>query len=198
MHLLLMIVGVGLLAPALSLTCYQCASESCAGSETQECSSPEQRCSAVSAVIRAPGMAEQRQHNKGCAPPEHCVEKSFSTRDTRSAINVQCCSTDLCNSRPAPEPSSSPNGRKCYQCDGTSCNATMDCLGSEDSCFTSTEKYGDKKTDKGCISKSMCDAGESPSHMVYKCCQGDRCNGAVGISAALLLLAAPLLTRLIL
>ncbi|KAM8827324.1 ly6/PLAUR domain-containing protein 3-like [Synchiropus picturatus] len=192
MYLLLMMVGAGLLSPALSLTCYQCPlgpSGSCSPS-TQRCPSPEQRCAAHRTISYYGGVNTSDLHEKGCALPEHCGEMSLNYGSGRKVVNIQCCGTDLCNHQPAPNPSSNtPNGKKCYWCNGTSCELTVECLGIEDHCVTSTSPSGGL-TLKGCASRQACDpvpsppqANSSSKQAAMECCQGDLCNGDVSTTS---------------
>ncbi|XP_041843471.1 ly6/PLAUR domain-containing protein 3-like [Melanotaenia boesemani] len=83
---------------------------------------------------------------------------------------------------------SSPNGRKCFTCDGETCTKTVNCKGNEDHCMKSWTVDGKNMT-KGCASKSDC----APNQVLrpgtgMSCCQGDFCNSASSASAGLLLL----------
>ncbi|KAM8827323.1 uncharacterized protein ACB058_020276 [Synchiropus picturatus] len=207
MYLLVMMVGVGLLSPALSLTCYQCplGSPGSCTSWTAVCPPQRNRCASGRIVTYAGSTEFSDQHEKACVSEVECTETSVNYGVSRSALKVQCCLTDRCNNMPAPRPTeNSPNGRKCYTCDGKTCKATLKCLGTENSCITSTvTSSGVKQILKGCASKLACDLSSTSRLMknltntvTSKCCQGDLCNGAVGISAGLLLLLAPLLAQL--
>ncbi|XP_053743380.1 urokinase plasminogen activator surface receptor-like [Synchiropus splendidus] len=193
MYLLLVIVGAGLLSPAQSLSCYYCSlgGSSICMSMTRECPSPRHQCAAVIKLIDTGSSHIIDLHERTCALPEQCTEMSINYGKARKAVNVQCCSTDLCNNQMAANPSNiSLNGRKCYRCVGQYCDITMDCLGSEDSCFTFTARSG-AVTLKGCASKLACDpvAGsfllrKHGENDTMECCQEDFCNSSPAGSSA--------------
>ncbi|KAI3360908.1 hypothetical protein L3Q82_013120 [Scortum barcoo] len=138
---------------------------------------------------------------KSCALAAECVEGSVNFGISKTILTSKCCNSELCNSQPAPAPSkSSPNGRKCFQCDGQTCTGTLNCEGDEDHCISSTVNTGNQKiTMKGCASKLLCSTGANNQISAaigaeFSCCQGDYCNSASSTSAGLLLLVAPLLS----
>uniref|UniRef100_A0A3B3I5B9 Snake toxin/toxin-like domain-containing protein n=1 Tax=Oryzias latipes TaxID=8090 RepID=A0A3B3I5B9_ORYLA len=74
-----------------------------------------------------------------------------------------------------------PNGRQCFTCDGSTCDKTLACEGNEDLCVTETG--GNTTTVKGCISKLMCSVSNIfPSlfpRIKFSCCNGNFCNMAL-------------------
>ncbi|XP_074510102.1 urokinase plasminogen activator surface receptor-like isoform X1 [Sebastes fasciatus] len=204
MHLLMLIFGIVLLPKAYTLKCYECipgASGTCTTVE-KECPGG-QRCSAIRISVYAGGPKPTDVNMKSCASTEQCGEGSFNFGFAETLINSKCCATELCNSQPAPEPSrSSPNGKKCFTCDGKTCDATVNCEGKEDYCISATVTVGEKVTVKGCASKLMRSEQSTQipgvSGAKISCCQGDYCNSASSTSAGLLLLVAPLVSLVML
>ncbi|TMS11105.1 Protein SMG9 [Larimichthys crocea] len=138
---------------------------------------------------------------KSCVVQEQCGETSINFGLGRHVITTECCAIDFCNTKPASEPSRhTPNGKKCYHCNGPKCTATLNCEGNEDHCITKTVISGEKqKIIKGCASSKMCSSTVNAEIKgaiggTFTCCQGDYCNSASSTSAGLLLLVAPLVS----
>ncbi|KAL7393326.1 hypothetical protein ABVT39_009427 [Epinephelus coioides] len=203
MHLLTLILGIVLLPKAYCLKCYECipgASGTCTDT-TKECPS---QCGAARVISYAGGSKLADINSKDCAVAEECVEASMNFGITKTVITSKCCTSELCNTQPAPEPiKSNPNGKKCFTCDGQSCTATLNCDGNEDYCISSKVSEGNEKvTVKGCASKLVCSntASAQISGAIggqVSCCQGNFCNSASSTSAGLLLLLTPLVSLVV-
>ncbi|KAM9723417.1 urokinase plasminogen activator surface receptor-like [Menidia menidia] len=202
MHLLSLILGVWLLPKADSLKCYECLmgmSGNC--QDTKECPSKDHQCSSVRIVSYVGGSKLSDVEAKACSLAQECVEGSVNFGVAKTRIASKCCNSELCNVQSAPDVSkSSPNGKKCFSCEGETCTKTLNCEGSEDHCLKTTMNVGGRKmTVKGCASKMMCLAS-SAAQMTgamgaeINCCQGDFCNSARSTRATLLLIALPLIS----
>uniref|UniRef100_A0A3B3I2G3 UPAR/Ly6 domain-containing protein n=1 Tax=Oryzias latipes TaxID=8090 RepID=A0A3B3I2G3_ORYLA len=140
------------------------------------------------------------QNVKSCALPEECGEASVNFGLSKTWINTQCCNSNLCNTQSVPDSSNTtPNGRHCFTCDGSTCDKTLACEGNEDHCVTGTvDAGGTTTTVKGCISELMCSASNSfPSRLLgtkVSCCKGNLCNSAVTASTGLLLVVVALVS----
>ncbi|XP_041799196.1 urokinase plasminogen activator surface receptor-like [Chelmon rostratus] len=202
MHLLALVFGIVLLPAAYPLKCYECIPGSLGTcTDTQrECPSSYQ-CAALKVTSYAGASELLSMDMKSCALPVECVDGSINFGISRTVLTSKCCNSELCNTQPAPAPSkSNPNGKKCYFCNGQECTATLNCLGSEDHCISTTVSSGGAQTVlKGCASKLLCSATQNAQIQALigqeiSCCQGDFCNSASSISAGLLLLVAPLVS----
>ncbi|XP_060937809.1 urokinase plasminogen activator surface receptor-like [Limanda limanda] len=201
--LLLLILGIVLLPKASTLKCYECSpdlSGSCKDTEKQ-CPSNGFQCGALRVTSYAGASKVSDINMTMCVLAERCVEGSLNFGVSRTVMTIKCCTSDLCNSQPAPAPAkSTPNGKKCFRCDGQRCSGTLNCEGNEDHCITTTVGLGDEKmTMKGCASQLMCLGSEIAKlpggiGVGLSCCQGDYCNSAISTRAGLLLLVAPLVT----
>ncbi|XP_075965717.1 lymphocyte antigen 6E-like [Anarhichas minor] len=198
MHLLTLICGIVLLSKAHTLRCYECVglSGTCQD-KTIECPSSGQQCAALHLTIYA-GSILTEVKTKGCALAQECVNASINNGISKTIITSECCNSALCNVQFAPVPSKSiANGKKCFQCNGKDCTATLNCEGTEDHCIsTKVTTGGESITTKGCASKVMC-APESTTMAgtagtEISCCQGNYCNSASSTSAGLLV--APLVS----
>ncbi|XP_044063655.1 urokinase plasminogen activator surface receptor-like [Siniperca chuatsi] len=198
MHLLTLIFGIVLLPKAYTLKCYECEpgiSGTCTDS-TKEC--PQgQHCGALRILSYAGGSKLADVNMKTCALDKQCAEGSVNFGISRTVITSKCCTSELCNTQPAPEPiKSNPSGNKCYSCDGQKCTSILKCEGGEDHCISTTVNIGGEKTTvKGCASKLICSATAQIKGVIageMTCCQGDLCNSASSTSTGLLLLVAPL------
>uniref|UniRef100_A0A8D0CWM8 UPAR/Ly6 domain-containing protein n=1 Tax=Sander lucioperca TaxID=283035 RepID=A0A8D0CWM8_SANLU len=192
MHLLPLMFGILLLPEASTLRCYECipgASGTCTQT-IKECPQGQQ-CTAKRVVTYTGGSKDDDENTKECAMAEECGEYSINYGFYQIIINNKCCTSELCNTQPAPEPSkSTPNGKQCYYCDERTCTNTVNCDGIEDYCFSVTGQSG---TMKGCVSNQSCTAEDQS----WTCCEGNFCNAASSFSASLVLLAAPLLSLLV-
>ncbi|XP_070822419.1 ly6/PLAUR domain-containing protein 3-like [Chaetodon trifascialis] len=200
MRLLVLIFGTVLLPQAYPLKCYQCvpgSSGTCTDTETQ-CHASFYQCGAWRTVTYSGGIEFSHVQVKGCILPGECTESSLNYGLSRSVLTTKCCPYELCNTEPAPEPSTSnPNGKMCYYCDGKDCSGTVNCLGNEDHCISvNVISDGEEKIFKGCASKLLCadPQDRSVTQEEISCCQGDFCNSASSTSAGLLLLVAPLIS----
>ncbi|XP_028453891.1 urokinase plasminogen activator surface receptor-like [Perca flavescens] len=202
MYLLVLMFGILLLPEASTLRCYVClpnASGKCIQT-IHECPHSAQ-CAAVRVVTYSGGSNVSDVNSKGCAITEDCGEHSVNYGTVQSKFTTMCCPTELCNTQPAPEPSKSkPNGKKCYYCDGKTCTNILNCEGNEDNCISATlTQGGQSATVKGCVSKWLCTTRDQSwaRGLTYSCCKGNLCNGASSHIAGLVLLAAPLLSLLV-
>ncbi|XP_028281559.1 urokinase plasminogen activator surface receptor-like [Parambassis ranga] len=200
MLFLTLIVGIVLLLKADALKCYDCV-KTCTNT-TKECPVQGQQCADMR-VLSYHGSSNISDVNvKTCALAEDCVEHSVNYGVARTVVTSKCCTSNLCNTQRAPDASkSNPNGKKCFRCEGQKCTTTLNCVGNEDFCISTTVKA---VIMKGCATKTICSnaqialmtgaVGEEAS-----CCQGDYCNtdsgtSASSTSAGLLLLVAPLMS----
>ncbi|XP_068425246.1 urokinase plasminogen activator surface receptor-like [Clinocottus analis] len=206
MHLLTLILGITLLPRAHTLNCYECVpgtSGACTDT-AKECPLSGQLCGALRMTSYAGGSKVVDINSKSCALKAECIEASVNFGISKTKINTNCCNSNLCNVKPAPEASeSAPNGKKCFQCKGQDCTATLNCEGTEDHCISTTMNIGSESmTIKGCASKLIClpETQQMSGIMGAKvnCCQGDYCNSASSTSAGLLLLVAPLVSVVVL
>ncbi|XP_073727618.1 urokinase plasminogen activator surface receptor-like isoform X2 [Misgurnus anguillicaudatus] len=178
-----------------SLRCYECLGnmDSCENKE-KTCPATDTTCVSATHVQTSGGHAVKKQ-SKGCTVTDACTSTSVNFGYYRFTMSTQCCTTDLCNDKYAPDSSNSPNGKQCYYCDGQSCFSKLDCLGDEDHCFKATKTDGSvSQTVKGCASKSVCDATSQypPGYTSFSCCQGNLCDSAMSIKQNLLFLLWPL------
>nr|XP_055035401.1 urokinase plasminogen activator surface receptor-like isoform X2 [Misgurnus anguillicaudatus] len=164
--------------------CYYCDGKSCFNK--LNCLGDEDYC------LKATGETRFTKQAKACDVKQNCVNGSINFGLGSTGFSMQCCNTDLCNSKDVPDYNSySPNGKQCYYCDDTSCLNKLNCLGSEDSCITA--KVTASQTVKGCITKTICDSASQASQGFkdFTCCQGNLCNGAKSITQNLLFLSWP-------
>ncbi|XP_047453826.1 urokinase plasminogen activator surface receptor-like [Mugil cephalus] len=203
MYLFTLVLGIVLLPEASTLRCYECKPglDGTCSEATTQCPSPANQCAAVRVTSYSGGSAPANVNAKSCAVSEECVEHSINFGDSRTVVTSKCCNTDLCNTQPAPEPSTlNPNGKKCVTCDGENCNTILNCQGNEDYCISATVNAGGEKiTMKGCVSRTLCLNTKStlvPALLQAEisCCQGNNCNSASSTSAGLMLLVAPLIS----
>ncbi|XP_034030981.1 phospholipase A2 inhibitor and Ly6/PLAUR domain-containing protein-like [Thalassophryne amazonica] len=197
MFFLTFILVTVLLPKASSLTCCTGQGSSCTSTQ---CSAYE-LCGATRITAYLGGTQITDLTRRSCALAENCASGSINNGVTKTVANTVCCSTDNCNNQNVPEPpSSTPNGKKCFTCDGRSCTTIMNCEGTEDHCISTTALVDKQKVPlKGCASKLFCsDIVNSQLAAVIgdkiNCCQGNLCNGASRTSAAILMLVTPLLS----
>uniref|UniRef100_A0A669CKY3 Urokinase plasminogen activator surface receptor-like n=1 Tax=Oreochromis niloticus TaxID=8128 RepID=A0A669CKY3_ORENI len=175
---------------ACALKCYECIpgpSGSCTDT-IKECPFNTQ-CASARTTSYAGGSKVDDYKGKDCVTPEDCVQASINFGDSQFASITKCCTTDLCNHQDAPEYSFSPNGKKCFYCDGTDCTKTLKCNKNEDYCvslagnrpsafsvymfilfcfdelflsfISSVTEGGQNVTRKGCASKLVCSSTQS-------------------------------------
>ncbi|XP_060937808.1 phospholipase A2 inhibitor and Ly6/PLAUR domain-containing protein-like [Limanda limanda] len=201
--LLLLIFGIVLLPKASTLRCYECTPDALGSCKdtAKQCPSYGYQCGALKVTFYAGASKVNELNMKSCVLAEQCVEGSLNFGVSRTVITSKCCTSDLCNIQPARAPvKSTPNGKKCFRCEGQTCSGTLNCEGNEDRCITTTvDVAGEKITMKGCASQLMCVGSETAQlpggiGVGLSCCQGDYCNSAISTRAGLLLLVAPLLT----
>nr|XP_055035414.1 urokinase plasminogen activator surface receptor-like [Misgurnus anguillicaudatus] len=174
-----------------SLKCYECKGVMgfCESKETT-CPSNETTCASVTMTVG--GDTSFNVQAKACDVVKNCVNGSVNFGLAKTGVSMQCCNTDLCNSKDVPDYNSNrPNGKQCYYCDGKSCLKKLNCLGTEDFCITA--KLASSQTVKGCVSKTICDGGSQATQDVvdFSCCQGYLCNSAMSITKNLLFLSWP-------
>ncbi|XP_059398507.1 urokinase plasminogen activator surface receptor-like [Carassius carassius] len=175
-----------------SLDCYDCSNPMSSCDQSKQCTSEFTNCFSATATVNSTTVKF-----KSCAPSV-CPSGSINLGIGR--ISTLCCNTDLCNKQDAPDPSTNtPNGKKCYYCDGNSCSNTVSCSGTEDRCFNATVPGVQSQGFKGCVSKSLCDATQLvPGVESVSCCEGDLCNGAQSVTQSFLFLCCSLLSFILL
>ncbi|XP_042610396.1 urokinase plasminogen activator surface receptor-like [Cyprinus carpio] len=181
-----------------SLSCYECMglTGSCADQKEKTCLNGTSKCMSVTSVSQVDGISINNKL-KDCAAD--CANGSMNLGIVwTSAV---CCNTDQCNVQDAPDPSTNtPNGKKCYYCDGQSCSNTVSCSGSEDRCLTTTESSGGQSVVvKGCVSKSLCDTTTAVRDVrSVSCCEGNLCNGVESVTQSFLFLCCSLVSFILL
>ncbi|XP_019220503.1 urokinase plasminogen activator surface receptor [Oreochromis niloticus] len=186
MQILVLILGIVLLPKACALICFGCIpglSGRC--TQTTNYCPFSTLCGSIRVTSYAYGSKVADIKMKTCAVAEQCVGGSINFGVAQTRITSNCCTSELCNFQDAPEGSiSSPNGKKCFQCDGIDCTKTLKCNGNEDHCIsTAVTVEGKKVTVKGCASKLICSKTQSAQISAIigeeiNCCQGDLCNSA--------------------
>ncbi|XP_051959774.1 phospholipase A2 inhibitor and Ly6/PLAUR domain-containing protein-like [Xyrauchen texanus] len=158
--------------------------------QTETCFSGFSEC--ISSKVKITGVSTVDIKLKTCALPSYCQIGNMNLGDIK--ISSICCNTDNCNNKDAPDPSSTPNGKQCYSCNGPNCSNVLKCSGNEDYCVKATGSFPSvSATVKGCVSKSFCDAATSIPNLVdVKCCQGNLCNSAKSFTQSFMLLLLPL------
>ncbi|XP_041843530.1 urokinase plasminogen activator surface receptor-like [Melanotaenia boesemani] len=203
MHLFTLVLGIWLLPKVDTLTCYECVpglSGSCTET-TKQCPTGDYQCGAIRVLTYA-GISQISDYQaKKCTLAQECITGSVNYGVVKTMLTSKCCNSDRCNSQPVPDASqSTPNGKKCFTCEGETCTKTVNCEGTEDHCIKTTVAVGGNKlTVKGCVSKTICTAASNPQLAAYvgaevSCCQGNLCNSASSASAGLLLLVGPLIS----
>uniref|UniRef100_A0A3B5KYM3 UPAR/Ly6 domain-containing protein n=1 Tax=Xiphophorus couchianus TaxID=32473 RepID=A0A3B5KYM3_9TELE len=105
--------------------------------ETTECSSKYDCCSVRTQVYYL-GGAKSDRNSKGCITSELCISFSVNYGAYRIVQNTKCCSEDLCNAQiNYTKPVSTPNGKKCYNCDEENCMKTLKLTGKRPTCLHS-------------------------------------------------------------
>ncbi|XP_061920221.1 urokinase plasminogen activator surface receptor-like isoform X1 [Entelurus aequoreus] len=199
---LLLFFGMLLLPKVDTLRCYECAagsSGSCIDA-TKECPWLADHCGALRLIVFHDNAVIAHIKGKSCTSAGHCANVSVNFGESRTLLTNKCCTTDLCNTLPAPDVSKSrSNGKKCFSCNGLHCDTSLDCLGNEHYCISATlDVNGQRRTMKGCASKQMCSNNQHVSALIgakVTCCDGDYCNSAGHAPrAGLLILLTPLLS----
>uniref|UniRef100_A0A3P9H3N2 UPAR/Ly6 domain-containing protein n=1 Tax=Oryzias latipes TaxID=8090 RepID=A0A3P9H3N2_ORYLA len=204
MNFFLLLLGIWLLPKADALKCNECISDQAGGTCTNkqvECSS-NQQCATLREIYYEGGAERSNVLSKRCVPTAECGESSFNYANFKTSFVIECCNTDLCNTKDASAPSKSiPNKMKCYGCVGLPCNRTLNCESNQDRCITSTvTDQGGTKVARGCATKNICSSPTFPTFLqgnkivgkVDSCCEGDFCNSATTATASLL--AVPLIS----
>ncbi|KAM4579692.1 uncharacterized protein PAE49_004873 [Odontesthes bonariensis] len=190
-----------------TLTCYECLpgdSEPC--KESKKCPSQNHQCGSFRIMSYKGGSKVEDDEAKSCALAQECGEHFLNFGAVKTLITTKCCNSDLCNTQSAPADASkfSPNGKKCFTCEGQTCTKTLNCEGNEDRCVSGTSIVdGNTITRKGCASEQMCSASTAAKYKAVSgeelsCCQGDLCNSAGSTSAGLPLMAVPLISLVLL
>ncbi|XP_063344445.1 urokinase plasminogen activator surface receptor-like [Pelmatolapia mariae] len=185
MQILVLIPGILLLPKVCALKCYECIpgpSGSC-NATTTDCPFNTQ-CGSVRTISNM-GGSEFKFMGRTCVTPDQCFSGSVNFGFAQVVTNTMCCTSDLCNSQDSPDWSiPSPNGKKCFQCDGNDCTKTLTCNGKEDYCISAAVTVGEETTKiKGCASQMICSNTQTSqiSGIIgtkISCCQGDLCNSA--------------------
>ncbi|XP_076144960.1 uncharacterized protein LOC143127374 [Alosa pseudoharengus] len=181
------------LCEVAALSCYFCVpdiSQKC--NESVPCIGS---CASVTVALYE-GDTEIVQNGKCCLQSVDCISGSMNLGVSKMTLNTQCCGNNHCNTKNLPEfnTGSTPNGKKCFTCEGNDCTKTMSCFGNEDRCIkTTTESNGQKTLLKGCASSSVCTEGVNALiGSEVECCEGNLCNSPKtgGGQSALILLGS--------
>uniref|UniRef100_A0A8C1IK20 UPAR/Ly6 domain-containing protein n=1 Tax=Cyprinus carpio TaxID=7962 RepID=A0A8C1IK20_CYPCA len=180
-----------------SLSCYECMglTGSCANQNVKTCPSGFSKCMSSTTAVNV-GNNGVKVKLKDCAAD--CASGSMNFGYAKTSLT--CCNTDRCNVQDTPDPPIVPNGKTCYSCDEKSCSNILSCSGSEDRCFKATGSFGGQSmVIKGCVSKSICDAGSSVRDVQgASCCEGNLCYGAQSVTQSFLFLCCSLISFILL
>ncbi|XP_077058278.1 phospholipase A2 inhibitor gamma subunit B [Siphateles boraxobius] len=185
-----------LLTGGFSLECYHCRDEpdvTC--NETMRCPYEESRCANLRRVVYMGGV-KYETIEEDCVRASECNSWSFTATPVRFEYSVQCCDTDMCNDRPAPDLNSQLNGKKCYSCNLESCSQKVNCMKNENHCFTANDFFPPSSMImKGCASEFACGLSRHmlPPHANVTCCEGNLCNAVQRISQSFLFLCCSLI-----
>ncbi|XP_032416890.1 urokinase plasminogen activator surface receptor-like [Xiphophorus hellerii] len=161
--------------------------------ETIECSSQNYSCLVATEVKVKDGANITEWNYKGCIMSELCLNYSVNYGAYRIVQNSRCCSEDLCNAQinyTKPEYNSTPNGKKCFSCDGENRMKTLNCAGNQNYCVKVTENVdGTSLTLKGCASELVCSDHFSSrvnqfTEAKISFCQGNYCSSTSSTSSA--------------
>ncbi|XP_035472420.2 uncharacterized protein LOC118289474 [Scophthalmus maximus] len=166
MKLLLSIcLTLALLYKAESLRCHTCTNEMCTNSNSVQCPATSTACRTVTSVTGT-GSSADVTVNKNCSSLLSCItplsvetEWSVNLGFLREAHAQICCITDDCNDQTLATPSTLVNGKVCPACASSAgssagtCNATLHCVGAEDSCFSGSTNTN---MQLGCITRNLC------------------------------------------
>ncbi|XP_072316886.1 urokinase plasminogen activator surface receptor-like isoform X2 [Eucyclogobius newberryi] len=199
MHLRLLIIGLVLFPLAHTLKCHRCIEGFSACPEMQ-CPAEKNQCGTIRLITYNGNSMISDFKSKSCAATQDCLQGSLNVGVSKFILTSECCSSDLCNNKNAPEPpKTKPNGKKCYRCDGNEdCRGTVNCEGDENQCIkVSVTAGGITQTLKGCATRNICSATWSIPGVNSKinCCEGNYCNGVNGVRASLLVLATMLMSH---
>uniref|UniRef100_A0A3Q2CFW6 Uncharacterized protein n=1 Tax=Cyprinodon variegatus TaxID=28743 RepID=A0A3Q2CFW6_CYPVA len=167
------ITNLVICTPSDALNCYQCIPDSSGNCTegTATCATQSNRCIALTTAL-------SEENAKGCGVPEGCVDGSLNLGTARSVLKTTCCSTNLCNTNyPAVSSNPPPNGKKCYFCDGQSCNNTLICVDDENYCSSklNEEKARGCGLPEGCVDGSL-NLGTARTVLKTTCCSTNLCN----------------------
>ncbi|XP_040919482.1 uncharacterized protein LOC121199083 [Toxotes jaculatrix] len=154
---------------AESLRCHVCTDATCFNSTSQDCPATSTVCKTVTSVIFT-GTSVSGTINKTCSSLLSCAtplgietEWSVNRGFARESHTQLCCVTDNCNIQTLAIPNPAPNGKQCPGCASSAdslagtCNATVSCMGAEDSCFSGNTTSNSKDVlQLGCISRNLC------------------------------------------
>ncbi|KAG7505102.1 hypothetical protein JOB18_023838 [Solea senegalensis] len=152
-----------------SLSCHVCTDQLCSNMTTVQCPDSSTVCITVTSVINN-GLLGRLEIHKNCSSLTSCttplsteVELSVNLGYSQNSYTQICCNTDNCNMQTLAIPSFIPNGKVCPACASAHhslagiCNTTMQCVGAENSCFTSDfTSDSSKKVELGCMTKNLC------------------------------------------
>ncbi|XP_041962197.1 phospholipase A2 inhibitor and Ly6/PLAUR domain-containing protein-like isoform X1 [Alosa sapidissima] len=173
-----------LFSEVAALTCYQCGAGTSQTCPSVTCSAGT--CASTTLNIYDSGTKAEIA-SVGCLPADQCITGSVNLGFRRTTMSTKCCETDLCNSQKTPElNTNTPNGKKCFTCEGGDCRKQLSCVGNEDRCVKATANVGGLTlTAKGCASRSICaeavSAQLSSMGTELHCCEGNLCNSAKSV-----------------
>ncbi|XP_056143672.1 phospholipase A2 inhibitor gamma subunit B-like [Lampris incognitus] len=155
------------LQTAEALQCHRCTTPACTNTTSVECDTDSPVCTSFTSVTCS-GLASLVTVTKSCVKLSSCTtplnqqtEVSVNLGFAQNTRSQLCCNTDNCNFQTLASPLCQQNGKRCPSCgslanaDAGSCNSTMSCAGSENSCFSGTISSS-SKVRQGCISKNLC------------------------------------------
>ncbi|AWP10464.1 putative integumentary mucin C.1-like [Scophthalmus maximus] len=122
-----------------ALVCQTCTTSACNVTVPLKCSS-ETMC-----ITAALEVTSEQQIIKGCASSSVCPAIGFHTYSinlggSSALVYAFCCDTDNCNSATLPFPAvPAANSLQCYSCDTSDCNNPLQCKGTEDRCFQTSD-----------------------------------------------------------